>query len=926
MKKITVIIVLFLGLITQAQTTGSIIGKLTDKEYNNEPLAFANVIIKGTTKGTTSDFDGLYSIEHLEPGTYTLHFSFVGYETQEINVNVIAGKITEVNVPLGASAAALDEVVITTTTKRESETALLLEQKKAVEMKQSIGAQELSRKGIGNVAAAVTKVSGISKQEGSGNIFVRGLGDRYNITTLNGLPLPSNNPSNKNITLGIFSTDIVEYVDISKTFESQNFADFGGANININSKKFSGTPFVTFGTSLGANSNVLKVDDFYLQDGPSYLGFNSGKKPNNPLSPSNYTTSWDRQKSKNTFNNNYSLSGGKRFNVGESSSIGTFLTASFDADNRYIEGYDRGSVTAQGTINSDFYKKSYKHNTNTTIMGSADYKINSKNTILFTSMFLNSSSQDYSEFEGNNQNFDGGASGSNDISGFIKRGTFTKTQLFVNQLIGKHEFSERWKTNWAIGYSIVNNVVPDRMQNTFVPARDGSNNYTFFTDSSIHNHRYFENLTEKEISSNISISYNFNKDVEEDLFKGTITLGYSGKMKDLDFDSQQYGFFPIANKINFSKNDIHNVDKYLGASFFDTSNGDNSSSINQLYNGNLDIHSVFANLKYRFTNKLSVIAGARIEQLDQSIYYISLLAPNGANSSFSPLNFLPSLIAKYTVNEKHNLKFAASKTYTLPQFKEKVRILFQDVTQDYIGNPSLYASTNYNADLGWEFYPNKGELLSVTTFGKLIQNPINEMFTNSSAGNITYANTGEKAIAIGVELEIRKNIFEIEKNDGRKDKLSFGANGSYIHHNQDLDKNKVFNENGFGANFTFDEAKLAGASDILTNADITFLKEFSDNKDLTATLTHSYFSDKLAVLGTQNKGNLVDKAVNRLDFILKSNLNKHLQVGMSYKNILNPTYKRIQEQSKVTNSNTNDILIRSYKAGSSISLSLKYKF
>ena len=97
---------------------------------NNEPLPFATVQLKGTSKGATTDFDGLYSIDNIDPGTYTVVFSFVGYETLEVpDVTVEAGKVTEVNTGLSATAAALDEVVITTTTSRESEVALLLEQK-----------------------------------------------------------------------------------------------------------------------------------------------------------------------------------------------------------------------------------------------------------------------------------------------------------------------------------------------------------------------------------------------------------------------------------------------------------------------------------------------------------------------------------------------------------------------------------------------------------------------------------------------------------------------------------------------------------------------------------------------------------------------------------------------------------------------------
>lgn len=918
MKIRLILLSLFITAIGFSQNKGTITGTLTDKDANNETLPFANVFVKGTNISTTTDINGSYTL-NIEAGNYIVQFSFIGYDPLETSTTVTSGETVIVNKALGSGGYKLEDVIVKRTVNREKETALLMEQKNAVEIKQAIGSEELTRKGVSDVASAVAKVSGISKQESSGSVFVRGLGDRYNITTLNGLPLPSNNPANKNILLDIFSTDIVESIGISKTFESQNYADFGGANVDIISKKMNGSPYFKLGAAIGANSNVLKLDNFYLQEGPSYFGLKKVSAPSDPLLPYNFATSWDRTKSNRTLNNNFSLSGGKKFNVGENSSIGTFFTASFDADDKYTEGISRGRITAQGTINTDYFKKSYKFNTNTTVMGTADYKINSGNSMLYTSLFLNSTAQDYSEYNGTNIDFPG----SNDAIGYIKRGTFDKTQLFINQLLGKHKINERWNANWAVGYSVLDNTTPDRMQNTFAPAQNGSTDYTFVSTSSINNHRYFQSLEEKEFSANLSTSYSFNK--KGDDFKGKVTLGYSGKMKNVDFNSQQYSFFPVNNKTLFPIEGINNTDLYLGDANFNPNSGDNASKLSQFYSGRLNIHAAYGNLLYNFNDKLSIIAGGRLEQIEQYVYFLSLLRPDGDASTFSPVKILPSLTAKYKLNEKQNLKFAASNTYTLPQFKEKVRILFEDVEQTYEGNSKLYASTNYNVDLSWELYPSKDELLTVTTFGKLIQNPINEMFTNSSSGNITYANTGEKAVVAGVELEFRKNIYETKDDNNLKEKLTFGFNGSYMYHDQDLNTQKVLIENGFGANFTFKNSKLSGASDLLANADVSFTKEFNNDKDLTATLTYAYVSDKLAVLGTSERANLVDKSVDRLDFILKSNLSKKFKVGLSYKNILNPSYKRVSEQSKAP-IQSNDVLVSSYKIGSNMSLSLEYKF
>lgn len=164
MKIIINLLFIFLTSVSIAQTS-TIVGKLTDTDYNNEPLPFANIFLKGTTKGITSDIDGLYSLDNIEPGTYTVVYSFVGYETVEIpDVKIIADKVTNIDVPMGASAAALDEVVIKTTTRRESAVVLLLEQKKAVGITQSIGAEDLARKGVSDAEGAVTKVTGIKNK------------------------------------------------------------------------------------------------------------------------------------------------------------------------------------------------------------------------------------------------------------------------------------------------------------------------------------------------------------------------------------------------------------------------------------------------------------------------------------------------------------------------------------------------------------------------------------------------------------------------------------------------------------------------------------------------------------------------------------------------------------------------------------------
>ncbi len=922
MKKLIIVFV-FLSQLISAQSKGTVKGVLTDAESNNEPLPFANVFIKGTSIGGTTDFDGNYLLS-VDAGNYVLVFSFVGYKTIEKPLLIKAGETIVINEKLSAKAGVtLDEIQIKGTINRAKLSAILSDQKKAVAIKTTIGAQELENKGISDLATAVTKATGISKQEGSNNIFVRGLGDRYNSTTLNGLPIPSNNPSRKNITLDLFSTGIVQKIDINKIYNGTIYGDFGGANINIVSKEHVGKPSMEIGIGSGTNSNLS--GNFYLQDGPNFSGFYTINYPTNALTGYNFTTSWDNV-SKTPIATNISIKGGKKYQIGNEGSFNLFATASFSSEYKFKEGISRGSVNAQGLAFTDYTFKAYDYNTNTTAMLNAAYKVNAKNKYKFSSLFINSTSQSLDEYSGVINVFDNASNG----GGFVKRATFDKTALFVNQFLGNHKIGDKITLDWGVSYNHVNNVIPDRRQNMLVP-KDNNNptGVKVISDlTSSDNNRFFQELLEDEVSANFSTSYLFAKD-KGDEFKGKFTVGYSGRFKKVDFKATQFNFRinryaaqPIVNPLNINAYfNQTNITRNLFK--IETFRGDASTANAldpQTYFGNQFINGGFAEAQYKLTTKFTAVFGLRFEHIYQGISWKTSLDPSGNKDAFAKFEFLPNATFKYVVNEKNNLKFAASKSYTLPQYKERAPFQFEEVTQIKFGNPDLNLSTNYNADLRWEYFPKREEVISITGFGKIIQNPINEVIVASATNDISYVNTGKQATVFGAEFELRKNIFsgEIEKGDNiLKSKLSAGFNASYMYSNQDFDRFKVINETKLNVNFTNKEGRLTGASDLILNADITYQKEFSNKANLLATISYNYFSDRVYAIGSAGKGDLIDKGIGSLDIILKSELSKKIKLGFSLKNLLNPSIKRVQEIQNVE--------VLSFKNGIKGSLSLTYK-
>ena len=174
MNKLFFTLLFFVTALMSAQN-GTISGTVIDKDFNDDPVAFASIQVKGTTKGAQSDMDGKFSIS-IAPGTYTLLVSFAGMKKVEVPVTVEAGNTTSVTVPMTAEAL-LDDVIITVTKTRESEEALLKEKQESVTIVQSIGAEELSKKGVSDAEGAVTKVSvfpalGISTLETGSEIFL----------------------------------------------------------------------------------------------------------------------------------------------------------------------------------------------------------------------------------------------------------------------------------------------------------------------------------------------------------------------------------------------------------------------------------------------------------------------------------------------------------------------------------------------------------------------------------------------------------------------------------------------------------------------------------------------------------------------------------------------------------------------------------
>jgi len=927
MKQLFTLFLIGIVQLTFSQNSGSIVGQLTDKDYNNEPLAFANIIIKGTTTGTTSDIDGLYALNDIQPSSYTLVVSFLGYDTIEIaEVNVEPNKVTTVNVALSANAASLDQVIIKTTTKRESEVALLLEQKKAVTIKESIGSEELSRKGISDAAGAVAKIAGVSKQEGGNNVYVRGLGDRYLNTTYNGLSLPSNDIEKKNIDLSLFSSDIIQNVSISKAYSSNFYGDFTAGNVNILSKDYSGKGFIESSLSTGINSKS-SGEDFVRNEGTGYFGFYN--RHNNDPYAVILSHGVDPVNAGIPINISGTLSGGASYLFENNSKFSFFLTASFDNDFEYR----KGAAVDFTTVEKKRFPttEEYEYSTTTSAMANLIYKVNSNHKISYNSLFINSTNDEVGYYGINGQGSNRDAILNTDKGFYQMNAQFEQDMIFVNQLMGTHSIDDNFKVDWGIGINKVFAHQPDRKRISienfdYALDNDVASTPSFFNNIPYDNQRYFQDIEDKELNSRFNLEY-----TASEIF--TFNFGYNGRTKDRAFKNIRYGYDFL--EPNTPVSDVYNLDEIFNAenlgSVYNTEvfrpinpdggidNTNFPGLYENTYNGKLDIHAFYVNAEINLNDKWLFVPGIRFEIFKQNIEYdvINLTATDpGYRNSYENF-YLPSLNVRYKLSDDQNIRFSFSKTVSLPEFKEVAPYVYEDVTQRIGGNPDLIKDPSfseiYNIDLKYEWFFGKRELFSITAFAKQINDPINKVIANDATGTQRYFRTGEKAEVFGGEIEVRKNLLLDEEQEA---KLSIGFNATYMHTQQDLK-----NSNGlFSTTFNRSEEELQGASPLLLNADIFYSPTFTNYKP-SMNVVFAYFSDRIDAIGSGQLGNIIEKGIPTLNFIWKNKIGDNFEVNASIKNILDPSIERIRE-----NKNQENVILSKYKRGINASLQVKYKF
>ena len=868
-------------------------GQIKDSD-SKEPLIGATVQIIGSSMGAVTDIDGNFQLAGVEDGIYDIEIKYVGYKTVvKRQIKIEDNRIVTLDFELKADTQMLSDVTVVAKANRESESVTLLEQKKSIVAVQSVGAKELSRKGVGDAQGAVTKVSGISKQEGVKNVFVRGLGDRYNLTTLNRFPIPSEDPEYKNIALDFFSTDIIQSVDVNKTFGGTMASDVAGAGINISSKELVGRSELKASVSAGANTNVMRSGVMQM-DGVNAFGFAQSSEPEADLNAYSFHNSLDPSKKNAPVNQSYMLSGGKEWNWG-TDVFSVYMVGSHDKKYAYYDEEVRNSITS-GDLSQDMKGDISKIETSQLLMAGLNYRHSDKLHLQYDLMMVHAARESVGDYWGMDADFQS----SDTYEGFMRRQQVNDNRLLVNQLSGVWKFAPKWSLDAGISYNKIKGMEPDRRINNLVKTAGG---YVPMKGTGVQQ-RYFSELNEDDINLRAGFTYKL-PDAYGSEFS-SVNFGYTGRLVTDGFSATEYDLSVIRQQ-SFDATDVK-FDRYYNQGNLDK--GFFMQDRNQdEYDVDKKIHSAYAEATYQLSEHFIANVGVKYDNVNLGVNYRVNRGGTKGSQSIDKDYVLPSVNLRYNFNDRHALRFGASKTYTLPQAKEISPYRYISVSFNSQGNPDLKPSDNYNADLKWDFYLSGSELFSIGAFYKYIKNPISRIEVASAGGFLSYENIADHATVAGAEVEFRKDLFS-RKTAEEIHKLTFGVNGAYTYTHAKVSLATVSTG-----------SQLEGAAPWIVNSDLSYQLQ-KGKYNLTSTLVFNYFSDRIYTIGTEGFQDIMEKGIPTLDFVLSAKMGNRFSLSMKAANLLNASHQLTRKG----NADNREVVLSKYKKGVDLSLGISYEF
>ena len=923
-KKILLLAVLLSYSFLIKSQTGKLVGKIIDGK-TGETLPGATVLIEGTTKGASADFDGNYSLNSLQPGKYTIIASYITYDNKKISgIEIKGNEVTNFNISLDQSSSqTLVEVVVQAEMNKENTSTLLVMQKNNASVSDGISAEAIKRTPDRNTADILKRVSGVTIQDDK-FVIVRGLNERYNASYLNGSPLPSTEPDKKAFAFDLFPANMIDNIIINKTATPDMPSEFAGGIVQINTKSIPEKNFISVSGGLGYNT-ITTGKSKIIYDGGKYdkFGFDDGSRNLPSQIPSvnekstwitnadqarvatYFKNDWGYSQSKFTPNGSAQLAAGYNFKLKDRDFLGVIFSLGYNSVQNFYTMQRTEYVGLQivNNVASEVQKQNetvnnvYQTQTSTGALLNLSCKLNSNNSISFKNLatgyadnrFINANAINYSDAP--------------DVRNRVNSRFFTANQIISSQLNGDHFLTKlKIKIAWNAGISDIQRSVPNLRltsysKNAFHDPNGFDPKDTVYkadiangqnTGPNYAGYRVYSKLNERIQNAKLDLSrlFKINSD-----FKIEAKIGALYQDRSRQFSIRQFGLNQFSQGTTIYKDDsllylpeseIFSAQNMsvtpVGTGGFKateiTHNDDNYSAKSKLF-------ATYGMAEIKYKDKVRLIGGLRYENYNQEVH-VQFGKIDSTIVKSTVVDYLPSVNLIYNINEMLGVRLAYYKTLNRAEFRElAVTNWFDPETRLSIaGNADLKRCYINNYDARFEIYPGRGQLFTVSGFYKYFNSPIERYMIAGNENQIYYRNANY-ANLYGGELEYRVNLGAIL----RKDSVKF-LNNLNLFSNLSLIKSQV-NVKGLNSSVP-DTRTMQGQAPYIINAGISYI----DNKNnFSITAMVNRVGERIYIVGNEIDGNRWEKARTVIDIqATKSFFKNRLELRLNVKDLLHNDY------------------------------------
>ena len=884
----------------EAQQSVKVTGIVVDSD-TEVPLTGAALRVVERKIRITTDDTGAFSLE-LPSGTYTFQITaqfYNPYVLADFQVNV--GQTPEpLRIALVPQVIPLDAIKLPVRLSQSSERGLLEKRMRSSRIEDSISTEEISRLPASSAGEAIKRVTGVSIVGGR-YVFVRGLGERYSNTLLNNVEIPSPEPNRRVVPMDIFPASLLASLQTVKTFSPDQPGGFAGGSVQVFTKDFPEELTMSLSMSTGFNTQATGEEGLTYPGGDlDFLGFDdasralpsivqnrAGELPireRGRFTPLGFTPE-EIQEFGQAFSNVWSperqavpVNQGYKFSLGNSNTI-------FGKEFGYLGVLSYGNSHSYGTQ----VRNAFRIGLNETLSPVTSYNIERSGnevdwgTVLNTSLrfspqhqislrslFTHTAEDETRTWEGFN------ADRNTDMRSSRLR--YVERELFSGQVAGMHAFNlgepdlafpERPDVSmeWRLTYSRASRDEPDTRETIY---EDRGNGTFTFRDVTHSGSRFFFDLEDDEYNARVDWKIPIGT---EGLFK------FGGLLRDRarTFDARRFRFLPsdrVDAIVNLSDApEILFQTKNIAPRVFELRE---STRATDNYLADHDVYSGYLMLDIPVTTKWQFMSGVRLESSTQKV---TTYDPFSASvqpiiADLETLDLLPGINLTYRLTEQVNLRIAASRTITRPDFRELAPFEFTDFVggRTILGNPELERTQIDNFDFRWEAFPQIGGVLAVSAFYKRFQKPIEQIVQPQAEVRITYENA-EAANNYGLELEARQNLGV----------LTSALRNFSINTNAALISSQVMLPD-VGIQ-TSSERPLQGQCPYIVNVSIGYE---APNWGISSAIAYNIFGRRLSEVGNHGVPDVYEQPRGQLDATFSRTVANYFKFSFSAKNLLDP--------------------------------------